>query len=271
MENQQSRLRQAMKTLDMKRIAFATALDCSPRMLDAYLLPGESKGFRKAMPAVEQRLMALLRERDLAQQHLVLQATLDSSVPPVVCADFGFVFPTVYRLEGDSHIQGYPRVGISKDDRHYTLTADTTRHSEVRNPRITPLARRTEQTDEDWLIINEHRSYDRANAYIYAVLQTLAESLLGSIDLYQFDGRIFSLLHRAAPERARYDCVTLYRSDAYEKTIKPVINTAATRQEQSIWQLALGPDGLPLIDADDLFIEDEIDLSGITLVQESKK
>lgn len=231
---QQSILRQAMRNIELSKNGFAKAFNISRRKLDSWLLPKDSPGFTEMPLEMQGVIYNTMRAQELKESRDVMEGTLSPDVSAIHSDTFDFDFPTLYRItyasEGGYEMRGIPRpVWIDDPDdvsiiHGYALceTPDISHHKKLRIIKSEPVLTRNNEDDAGHLFINEHRSLDRSDAFIKAIINTQMENFWHDMPtvVYSFKGRIFTLIWLSNPQDEN-DYKTSYTSDMYLKIITP--------------------------------------------------
>jgi hypothetical protein len=248
---QQTLLRTAMQKLSFSRDKFANLLGISRRRLDSWLLPKGSSGFRTMTIDLQTVIFNKIREFELQERELN-PGTLSLLVPTILSDTFDFDFPTLYRVK--YLCTGFAETGEDDPSRNtfhfsYTLSdSPLLRGLAVNNHFVEaePVQFRNTEFDTGRVIIAEHRTLERADAFIRAMLlvQPFISPYIGfTTPFYTYNGRIFTLTHLPCPVVA-----TSYQSDFYlhKRTILPDTPVAFSLTDENGWEIDLDASGKEL-------------------------
>lgn len=255
---QQKLLRHAIQTLGIGRSEFADLLKISKRSLDAWMLPDSSKGFRTMSHQYQNEIERLLIEVQVISSNRITQATFSEEVPVIRCDKYGFNWPTIYRqtllCEGYD-ANGQPDASHDYQTFRYSLSKDAPFENGWKVLASEPIRCRNTPADTGWLRISEHRTVDRADAYVHGIGEAMhTPTFKISGRLYKFEGHIFSLIHHDKPrEPEAKDNLTLYLSDAYLEVAQFYIDGWEVREDirDNEWRLILDADGKEIAEAYD--------------------
>jgi len=250
---QQKLLRHAIQTLGIGRSEFADLLKISKRSLDAWMLPDSSKNYRTMSQQYQNEVERLLIEVQVFNSNRVTQASLSEEVPVIRCEKYDFNWPTIYRqtLLCEGHdANGQPDASHDYQATRYSLSKDAPYERGWKLIASEPVHTRNTPADTGWLRVSEHRTVDRADAYVHGIGEALhAPTFDISSRLYKFEGRIFSLIHHDKPREPKAkDNLTLYLSDAYLEVAQFFIAGQEGREDirDNEWRLVLDADGKEL-------------------------
>lgn len=203
-----------MAVLGLSRRELAERCDFEKRALDSWLLPSESKGYRRAPPEVLEKLQKLELEATLAKRGFY-EGSLSKIVPVVATRSPTIIFPTVYRHSIRSDVSDGEEVRLTFDPA--PMGRARRRSSDVVRPLGPFLSGDDPMLDEGgaWLMIQEHKNLDALNGYFNAIYRSFDFEVRSTISGCFFMGSLFTLHLMPTPPGARYDVLTQYSSDTH--------------------------------------------------------
>lgn len=222
--SQQNLLRYAMQITNKSRKEFAELFGITQRSLNSWLLPDDSNGFRPMDIRYQDYVQTLLTELSLQEINAILVGELSDRVPIIHCDKFDFNFPTIFRLT--MNVNAVNERGERAPEKDYqrikyslaaTIPKDRLERNSQQIIKAEPVTKRNTPDDWGWLYITEHRTIERADAYLQGINDMVMDPRVRIENgMYKFGGRFFTLTHTEKPHGEDVpNLLTLYRSDEY--------------------------------------------------------
>jgi hypothetical protein len=129
---------------------------------------------------------------------------------PVVCRPINIRFPKLYRMTGRrwAMVDGRPVATDEPAPAIYTLVEGC--HSPHAGPSWAEIEHLDEMLDAGWIVIRHHRTRERAEGYIDALVDLVPDD--DTVALYQTDAGLFTITVRQ-PTEGRPDCLVVYHAE----------------------------------------------------------